>query len=323
MTEYLASAPVVATRSLEEARETIARLYVRHELVGPDDRIDMRFNAVTGRRLTVAYFTYGREVEDTTPPREDRYIVYMTVAGRNLVARSDGGRVRAVANERGFVCSPVQTHRGRLGPDAEHLLVRIPRLVLEAHLADMLGRPVSEMVGFDFELDLRTGPGRALLRSVQFLATELDTPSGLAEMPLALAPLESFVLSMLLHAGRHQFSDALAGAEDGRRLGRLAPIVDHIEANADRELTPEILARIGHVSVRTLRAAFQEQLGESPMAYVRKVRLNRVRADLLRSDPQRVTVTEIATRWGFLHLSRFAQQYHDQFNELPSVTLHR
>jgi hypothetical protein len=28
-------------------------------------------------------------------------------------------------------------------------------------------------------------------------------------------------------------------------------------------------------------------------------------------------------RWGFLHLSRFAEQYREQFNELPSVTLHR
>jgi transcriptional regulator GlxA family with amidase domain len=59
------------------------------------------------------------------------------------------------------------------------------------------------------------------------------------------------------------------------------------------------------------------------MTYVRQVRLGRVRADLLRSDPQLVGVTEIATRWGFLHLSRFAQQYRRQFDELPSVTLHR
>jgi hypothetical protein len=28
-------------------------------------------------------------------------------------------------------------------------------------------------------------------------------------------------------------------------------------------------------------------------------------------------------RWGFLHLPRFAQQYRDHFNELPSITLHR
>lgn len=59
------------------------------------------------------------------------------------------------------------------------------------------------------------------------------------------------------------------------------------------------------------------------MAYVRRIRLSRVRAELLRSDPQRVRVTDVATRWGFLHQSRFAQQYREEFDELPSATLQR
>lgn len=41
MAEYLASAPVIATRSLEEAREVVAPLVLRHEIAGPDDAIDM------------------------------------------------------------------------------------------------------------------------------------------------------------------------------------------------------------------------------------------------------------------------------------------
>ena len=59
------------------------------------------------------------------------------------------------------------------------------------------------------------------------------------------------------------------------------------------------------------------------MAYVRRIRLGRVRAELLRSDPSTVRVTDVAMRWGFMHLSRFAEQYRELFNELPSVTLHR
>ena len=99
--------------------------------------------------------------------------------------------------------------------------------------------------------------------------------------------------------------------------------MQYIDDHADGELTPEVLARVGCVSVRTLHAAFQQQLGESPMAYVRGIRLGRVRAELLESDPQQVRVADIAMRWGFLHQSRFAQQYRDRFRELPSMTLHR
>jgi AraC-like DNA-binding protein len=34
-----------------------------------------------------------------------------------------------------------------------------------------------------------------------------------------------------------------------------------------------------------------------------------------------VTVTEVATRWGFVSLSRFAATYRDAYGVLPSYTL--
>ena len=321
--EYLASAPVIHTHSPEEACEAVTRLYLRHDLVGSLDAMNMRLNAVADRHVTFGYLTYQDDAELAMPATEDCYLINLTIVGETKASRVDGRRELTVANERGLVLSPVKSTRVRWAPDAEQLHLKIPRTILESHLSDLLGKPVTEVIDFDFGLDLTTGAGRALLRSVQFLATELDRPAGLAEMPLAREQLEAYVLTSLLHAGRHQFSDALTGSEDVRRLGRLAPVVQYIEANADSELTPEILARVGCVSVRTLHAAFQEQLGESPMAYVRRIRLSRVRAELLRGDHQKVRVTDIALRWGFLHPSRFAQQYRDQFNELPSVTLQR
>lgn len=321
--EYLASASVIETHSLEEAREAVTQIYLPHDLVGPQDAMNMRLNAVTDRCMTLGYLTYQAEAELTMPATEYCYHVNLTIVGGTKASRSDGGRELTVANQRGVVLSPVQTNRVRWTPEAEQLILKIPRTSLEAHLSDLLGQPVTEVVDFDFGLDLTTGSGRALLRSVQFLATELDKPAGLAEMPLAREHLEAYVLTSLLHAGRHQFSDALTGNADKRRLGRLSSVVAYIDANADRELTPEVLARVGCVSVRTLHAAFQEKLGESPMAYVRRIRLSKARAELLRSDPQKVRVADVAMRWGFFHQSRFAQQYRDQFNELPSVTLQR
>ena len=64
-------------------------------------------------------------------------------------------------------------------------------------------------------------------------------------MPNARAQLEAYVLSSLLYAGRHQFSDALTDPQSVRRLGRIAPVLQYIESNADSDLTPEILAQSG------------------------------------------------------------------------------
>jgi AraC-like DNA-binding protein len=283
----------------------------------------MRFNATTGDHMTLGYLTYQAEAELTMPPTEDCYIVNLTIAGATRGSRGDGVRERTAGNERGLVLSPVQNHRVQWTADAEQLHLKISRARLESHLADLIGTPVTSVIDFGFGVDLTSGPGRGLLRGVCFLAAELDRPAGLAETPFARAQLESYVLSSLLYAGRHQFSAVLADPHNIRRLGRLAPVLQYIEANAEGDLTPDILARAAGVSVRTLHAAFQEQIGESPMAYVRRIRLGRVRAELLRSDPSKVRVTDVAMRWGFVHLSRFAEQYRLQFNELPSVTLHR
>ena len=63
MDEYLASAPVVSTRIIDEAREAVTRIYLRHDLVGPDHGLDMRLNAVADRVMTVGYLTYQAETE--------------------------------------------------------------------------------------------------------------------------------------------------------------------------------------------------------------------------------------------------------------------
>lgn len=43
-------------------------------------------------------------------------------------------------------------------------------------------------------------------------------------------------------------------------------MIASIEMHADREFTPEVLAPVGCVNVRTVHAAFHDELGESPMA---------------------------------------------------------
>lgn len=319
--EYLADDIVMATNSLEEARDAVTRVYLPHELVGPSESMDMRLNATSDHYLTLGYLTYQAETELRMPAAEQWYHINLQLTGATWASRRDGAREHTPAQQRGLVLNPEQSNTVRWSPDAEQLILKVSRSSLESHLSDLIGRPVTEVVDFDFGLDLTSEAGHALLRSVEFLATELERPGGVRDMPLARSQLEAYVLTNLLHAGHHQYSDALAGREDTARLGRLAPVIRYIEDNADAELTPELLARVGCVSVRTLHAAFQKQLGESPMAYVRRIRLGKVRADLLRADPQRTRVTDVAMRWGFFHQSRFAQQYREQFHELPSVTL--
>ncbi len=77
------------------------------------------------------------------------------------------------------------------------------------------------------------------------------------------------------------------------------------------------------ISRRTLNHAFARVLGITPVTYMRNVRLHRVRAEL-QSSPYRVsTIANVATKWGFWHMSLFSRYYRELFGELPNETLER
>jgi AraC-like DNA-binding protein len=83
------------------------------------------------------------------------------------------------------------------------------------------------------------------------------------------------------------------------------------------------LCQLVGVSDRTLRTCCAEFLGVSPTRYVLLRRLREVRNALRKADPQTGSVAEIAHRFGFAELGRFAGTYRARFGETPSATLQR
>lgn len=133
---------------------------------------------------------------------------------------------------------------------------------------------------------------------------------------------------------RHALRDAIMlqlldqVASDGERLDATARkrMVDRAREYAlthlDQPFTLLDLCNSIGASRRKLQYCFQEAMGTNPLAYLRAVRLNAVRRELLRGSAA-VSVQDVAARWGFWHLSRFSGEYRQMFGELPSQTLRR
>jgi transcriptional regulator GlxA family with amidase domain len=98
--------------------------------------------------------------------------------------------------------------------------------------------------------------------------------------------------------------------------------VRFMRQNLGREFSTEDLATYCGVADRTLRKHFHAFMGVSPREYWRRLRLAAARKELLKGG-NATSVTKVASRLGFDHFSRFAQQYRGYFNELPSETLRR
>jgi AraC-like DNA-binding protein len=94
-----------------------------------------------------------------------------------------------------------------------------------------------------------------------------------------------------------------------------------VEESPDQPLyIPEICQKIG-VSGRTLRVCCQEQLAMGPKRYLLLRRMHLARRALRAAGSNETTVTDVATRYGFWELGRFAVEYRSLFGEAPSVTL--
>jgi AraC-like DNA-binding protein len=95
-----------------------------------------------------------------------------------------------------------------------------------------------------------------------------------------------------------------------------------IESNADLEIGVDDIAQAACVTVRAVQLAFRRHLDTTPMAQLRRVRLDRAHEDLRNAAAHDgTTVTQVAARWGFPSPSRFSTLYRAEYGQLPSQTL--
>ena len=98
---------------------------------------------------------------------------------------------------------------------------------------------------------------------------------------------------------------------------------DYALSHAAEKLRVTDLCEAAGVSERTLQYAFKEVMGMTPVSYLTRLRLHRVRQALQAANHGSTTVTTEALKWGFWHFGDFSRAYKRCFGELPSDTLSR
>jgi len=124
------------------------------------------------------------------------------------------------------------------------------------------------------------------------------------------------------HLARPPYSRRLK--DDPRQYGRIIVRArDYINAHLSEPISIDVLATTSGASRRTLYRAFAELLGDTPQAYVRRLRLHRIRQGLARDGERACTIALIANDWGMSDLGRMAGWYRELFGERPSETVAR
>lgn len=151
---------------------------------------------------------------------------------------------------------------------------------------------------------------RALTHTIRLIGDHLGTPAETLTGPL----LMDLLLNQILTAWPRGEPPA---ADASSRIADRA--VDFIEAHLAEPLTVGSVAAAAGVGLRTLQSAFRTKTGRTPIAYILERRLERARLDLIANEG-RLPVSQIAYRWGFLHMGEFARRYRTRYGESPSQT---
>jgi AraC family transcriptional regulator, ethanolamine operon transcriptional activator len=202
------------------------------------------------------------------------------------------------------------------GP-AQLVSVSIERTTLERHTRTLLGRHLGELRLEGRLRGLRTNS--AILR-------------GLCHETVGRAAAHPWLLRDAAHANRLEtklVKALFSGFEtprDDEAPRRSRTLARNAEAWLRQNLAdaPPIasLCEALDTSERRLHEAFREHLGTTPKAYLKTLRLNAARRDLLGSMAK-TRVTDVALDWGFSHFGWFSQDYRRLFGETPSRTLQR
>lgn len=141
------------------------------------------------------------------------------------------------------------------------------------------------------------------------------------------AQVQSRLHQLLLPAAASLFSQSVALApESGQKAIRRRAVsraCAYIDLHLRESITLNDLCDVGGVRARTLEYGFHEFYEVGPMAYLRSVRLCRVRRELMMQRSVGGSVAKTARRWRFTHMGQFSRDYRILFGESPSTTLGR
>jgi AraC family ethanolamine operon transcriptional activator len=204
-----------------------------------------------------------------------------------------------------------------LPDDSDHVAMFIPESLMRSYF----GPEAIDLALSDHRHHLApaTRSGSNLLRELASLVGRYHSrPDRLADARECNV-IESQIMQMVTEVFPYDSTEVHFATRTRRREAFLRAI--RIGGNLGQRMAVPDLAAATGVSPRTLSLAFKESLGLTPQKYLLWRRLQHVHNELHTKTTESTSVAEVANRWGFSELGRFAVDYKRLFGESPSVTL--
>lgn len=307
---------------LDAIREGVSSVFTTHDLrcAAHTECISARMHHVNRGRLSLNRLEYGARVHIDPGRLEDFFLIQIPISGQAQIKCGDHDFISTP--HMASLISPNLPLSMCWEANAPQLALRIERSEVEYHCAQHLGHVMDRSLAFSPELDLTTPGGNHFLQLIAMLADAITLEEHPLHNALVLKQFESVLINALVYGQPNNLRDQLECASKPKALlpHFVKKTEEYMRAHAHEPLSIEQLAEHAGVSVRTLFTGFRDFCDTTPMAYLRNLRLEHVHLELS-AQSHEASVTDIAFKWGFAHLGRFAQEYKKRFGQTPSTTL--
>lgn len=310
---------VLDTTDLDHARDAMGKIFCLHRLTPGTDVGSgrVRFNHVPIQALSLGLTDYGREVTIEPVPFEKFYILQIIREGRGEIT-CNGRRFEVKAGQASML-NPTGEMSLRGSRNCRKLIVKIDRAALERFAETWFGHYLAERIQFDNRLAWESADLAAARALVDLIVEDFESEAGVLSHIEAQKHFEQSFFSAILVSGRHSLRH-LMKARSPAAPKAVKRAEDYIIAHAAEDITIADLVAASEVPTRTLFESFRRFRGITPMQYLRRYRLDRVREELSQAGSH-ASVTEVALRWNFQQLGRFSSHYASVFGEKPSETM--
>jgi AraC-like DNA-binding protein len=270
--------------------------------------------------VTFCHCSYEGTILAKREASSGKLLVFLPIQG-NAIINYGREEIFSVPGS-GTILEGVQDTDGRLYGPRHHLALSIDQSKITKHLTNMLERPVNGVIDINPHISLTTGPGLMLKQLAKKACDGLRQDAPLRQSPLGLAALCDAMTYLILETCPNRYSNDLARPAPMPAPRHVKWAIDFMHERIADPISLDDIAAAARVSVRTLQLGFRQFRETTPMSYLHELRLIAAHQDLQDSQ-SRQSVANVALKWGFTHLGRFAAEYKKRFGHLPSQTTKR
>lgn len=322
---YLSKHHILSSQNLDDLRQSLNTVFIPHELhiTHKKSEVDASVHACAINNLSLVELNYGVDVVTEVSLHDehccDTINLNIPISGKAYL--ESHGEYCELSKNKGFIYDMRQSSVTKaIGGHILALSFSID--TLKQHARSLIGEKV-DVIDFTFNrgIDLTAPKGQALRNAILHAANEMNGPLAMINNPIALTNMENYLLSQFLVLQPNSFMEikqsAVAPSTRHRHCKRAC---DYIHAHAHEKITLQDLSNYAGCSYRTLQKEFNETFSMPPMSYLTSIRLRYFREDLLDEKNSALTVSNLANKWGFVHMGRLAKLYKKQYGALPSET---